>query len=202
MQFWGEKSEVEREKFRNASNKLLNKCFLLKYQKESKKEYIFVLQNIELFTSYFELLGYTIKINKSHGVIGLENEFSLGRLQLNKYETVAILILRLLYIEKVKEIGEYKKDVVILMEEFREKYKMLEISGKAMLDKKTERQVFYLFRKLNIIKNIEKDITEPEARIIIYPSICFVVDNQGVEKMKNETTNLLEKFQGGEQDVN
>lgn len=202
MQCLEQKSEAEKEKFRSAGNKLLNKCFLLNCQEESKKDYIFVLHNEELFSSYFKFLGYTLKINRSQGVIGLENEFGLGRLSLSKYETIALLILRLLYLEKEKELSIYKKEVLILMEEFREKYKMLELSSKPVLDKTTERQIFSEFRKINIIRNIEKDITEPEARIIIYPSICLAVDNQGVEKMKQETADLLDKFRGGEQDEN
>lgn len=195
------KSDAEKEKIARAANKLLNNCFLLNCQEESKKEYIFVLQNEVEVSSYFKPLGYTIKINRSQGVIGLENEFGLGRLSLSKYETIALLILRLLYLEKENEISMYKKEVLILMEEFREKYKMLELSSKPVLDKTTERQIFSALKKVNIIRNIEKDITEAEARIIIYPSICFAIDNQRVEKMKQETADLLAKFRG-EQDEN
>lgn len=48
-------SVVQKERFRVAANKLLNNCFLLKKKPNTKAEYLFVLQNKELFLPYFRL---------------------------------------------------------------------------------------------------------------------------------------------------
>ncbi|MBQ9488898.1 MAG: DUF4194 domain-containing protein, partial [Lachnospiraceae bacterium] len=128
-----------KEKFRIAANKLLNQCFLLKKREDTKKEYAFVRENREMFTEYFELLGYELKINEDQGVIGLTNSFGTGRIELTKYDSILLLILRLLYIEKRKELATSSEDVTVLMEEIREKYAMLKIKAKPMLDKGMER---------------------------------------------------------------
>ena len=61
-------SVAQKEKFRIAANKLLNQSFLLKKKEDTKKDYIFVKQNLELFVPYFDLLGYDLKINEDQGV--------------------------------------------------------------------------------------------------------------------------------------
>ena len=89
---------AQKEKFRVAANKLLNHCFLLRKREDTKKEYMFVKQNVEMFVEYFDLLGYDLNINENQGVIGLINRFGTGRVELGKYESILLLILRLLYI--------------------------------------------------------------------------------------------------------
>ena len=168
-------STAQKEKFRAAANKLLNQCFLLKKRDDTKKEYMFVRQNKELFIPYFELLGYDVKINEDQGVIGLVNQFGIGRLSLGKYESIFLLILRLLYVEKRKEITTFSEEVTVLMEEIREKYAMLKVKSKPMLDKGMEKQMVSLFRRYNLILNVDSDVNQPDARIIIYPSVLMAV---------------------------
>ena len=127
-------SVAQKEKFRIAANKLLNQCFLVKKKEDTKKEYMFVKQNMELFVPYFDLLGYEVRVNEDQGVIALVNQFGTGRLALSKYESILLLILRLLYVEKRKELTSFSEEVTVLMEEIREKYAMLKIKAKPMLE--------------------------------------------------------------------
>lgn len=71
-------SAAQKEKFRVAANKLLNQCFLLRKREDTKKEYVFVRQNRELFLPFFDLLGYDLKINEDQGVIGIVNSSGRG----------------------------------------------------------------------------------------------------------------------------
>ena len=144
-------SAAQKEKFRVAANKLLNQCFLLRKREDTKKEYVFVRQNRELFLPFFDLLGYDLKINEDQGVIGIVNQFGTGRLSLGKYESVFLLILRILYVEKRKELGTFTEEVTVLMEEIREKYAMLKIRARPMLDKGNERHMVSLFRLLLVV---------------------------------------------------
>ena len=57
-------SSVQKDKFRIAANKLLNNCFVLKKKEDTRNDYIFIVQNKDLFKEYFELLGYNIEINE------------------------------------------------------------------------------------------------------------------------------------------
>ena len=191
-------SVAQKEKFRIASNKLLNNCFLLKKKDNTKDEYVFVLQNRELFTQYFELLGYKLIINQEQGVTGLVNEFGTGRLSLSKYESILLLICRLLYIEKRKEIGTSSDDVVVLMDEIHEKYNMLKIKAKPIMDKKMVREGISLLRRYNIVQNLDSDVTDYECRILIYSSVNMAITADNINELYKNIEDKLKQYAGGE----
>ena len=193
-------STAQKEKFRVAANKLLNQCFLLRKREDTKKEYIFVRQNRELFIPFFDLLGYELKINEDQGVIGIVNQFGTGRLSLGKYESIYLLILRILYVEKRKELGTFTEEVTVLMEEIREKYAMLKIKAKPLLDKGIERHMTSLFRRYNLIRNLDSDVSQPDARIIIYPSILMAVTVEDINEYYTMTEQKLREYSGGNAD--
>lgn len=187
-------SVAMKEKFRIAANKLLNQCFLLKKREDTKKEYAFVRENREMFAEYFELLGYELKINEDQGVIGLANSYGTGRIELTKYDSILLLILRLLYIEKRKELATSSEDVTVLMEEIREKYAMLKIKAKPMLDKGMERGMVRLFRRYNMIQNLDSDVSQADARIVIYPSVIMAVPVENINDYFKMTQKKLEEY--------
>lgn len=195
-----EESVVQKERFRIAANKLLNQCFLLKKKEDTKKEYIFVRQNSELFVPYFELLGYELKINEDQGVIALTNQFGTGRLSLGKYESIFLLILRLLYVEKRKELATFSEEVTVLMEEIREKYALLKVKTKPMLDKGMERQMISIFRRYNLVQNLDSDVNQADARIIIYPSVIMAVPVENINEYFEMTEQKLRDYAGGKAD--
>ena len=190
-------SAAQKEKFRVAANKLLNQCFLLRKREDTKKEYVFVRQNRELFIPFFDLLGYDLKINEDQGVIGIVNQFGTGRLALGKYESIFLLILRILYVEKRKELGTFTEEVTVLMEEIREKYVMLKIKAKPMLDKGNERHMTSLFRRYNLIRNLDSDVSQPDARIVIYPSILMAVTVEDINEYYTMTEQKMREYSGG-----
>lgn len=193
-------SAAQKDRFRVAANKLLNQCFLLRKREDTKKEYVFVRQNRELFLPFFDLLGYDLKINEDQGVIGIVNQFGTGRLSLTKYESVFLLILRILYVEKRRELGTFSEEVTVLMEEIREKYAMLKIKAKSMMDKGMERHMISLFRRFNLIQNLDGDVSQPDARIVIYPSIIMAVDVEDVNAYYAMTEQKLREYAGGNTD--
>ena len=190
-------STAQKEKFRTAANKLLNQCFLLRRREDTKKEYVYVRQNRELFVPFFDLLGYELRINEDQGVIGIVNQFGTGRLALGKYESIFLLILRILYVEKRKELGAFSEEATVLMEEIREKYAMLRIKAKLMLDKGMERQMISLLRRYNLIQSLDGDVSRPEARIVVYPSILMAVAVEDINDYYAMTEQKLQEYAGG-----
>lgn len=193
-------SVAQKEKFRIAANKLLNQCFLLRKKEDTKKEYLFVRQNRELFIPYFDLLGYDIRINEDQGVIALVSQTGTGRMALTKYESILLLILRILYMDKRKELATFSEEVTVLMEEIRERYAMLKIRTKPTLDKQMEKRMVSLFRKYNLIYNLDTDVNQADTRIIIYPSIIMAVPVEEVNAYYEMTANKLEEYAKGVKD--
>lgn len=192
-------SLVQKEKFRTAANKLLNNCFIIKKKEDNRNDYIFIVQNKDLFTEYFDLLGYKVDINDMQGVVALTSVSGVGRLRLKKIESVILLILRLLYIEKRKELS-LNEDVVVLSDEIHQKYNMLKIDAKANLDKTLLRDAIRLFKKYNIVSSLDTDVTMSDARIKIFPSVLFAVPNDNLTAMYESINEKLNKYMnGGEQ---
>ena len=150
-----------------------------------------------MFLPFFDLLGYDLKINEDQGVIGIVNQFGTGRLALGKYESIFLLILRILYVEKRKELGTFTEEVTVLMEEIREKYAMLKIKAKPMLDKGNERHMASLFRRYNLIRNLDSDVSQPDARIVIYPSILMAVTVEDINEYYTMTEQKMREYSGG-----
>ena len=190
-------STAQKEKFRTAANKLLNQCFLLRRREDTKKEYVYFRQNRELFVPFFFFFGYELRINEDQGVIGIVNQFGTGRLALGKYESIFLLILRILYVEKRKELGAFSEEATVLMEEIREKYAMLRIKAKPMLDKGMERQMISLLRRYNLIQSLDGDVSRPEARIVVYPSILMAVAVEDINDYYAMTEQKLQEYAGG-----
>lgn len=189
-------SVTQKEKFRVAANKLLNQCFLLKKEPSTRNDYIFVLQHKQKFVEYFDLLGYKLLINETQGTIGLLNEFGTGRLRLKKGESILLLIFRLLYIEKRKELSQ-NNDVVVLMEEVHDKYNLLKITTKPTLDKTTIRESIRLFKRYNIVKPLDSEVTSGDCRVMVLPSIMFALSNEDIGSYYEGVMEKAEKYING-----
>ena len=193
MEIFNESSQLK-EKFRKTANKLLNHCFILKRKPETKEDYFFIHTHKSYFIEYFDLLGFNIKIDESYGVISLESSVNSGRINLKKIESIILLILRLLYIEKSKEI-RLEEDVVILIEDVHGKYNALNISSKPTLDKTTIKDCIRLFKKYNLVMNLDREVVNYDSRLKIYPSILFALTNENINKVEIETTERLVKYE-------
>ncbi len=189
-------SLIQKEKFRVAANKLLNNCFIVKKKEDTRNDYIFIIQNKDLFIEYFDLLGYRLEINDMQGVVALTSINGTGRLRLKKVESIVLLILRLLYIEKRKELS-LNDEVVVLSDEIQQKYNMLKIETKLNLDKTMLRDNIRLFKRYNLVANLDSDVTMSDARIRIFPSILFALPNDNLTIMYEAINEKLNKYVNG-----
>ena len=195
----GLESSTQKDKFRMVANKLLNTCFILKRKEDTRDDYFYIIQNQNIFVDYFDLLGYSIDVNESLGVISIRNVFGTGRLRLKKIESILLLILRLLYVEKRKELS-LNKDVIVLSDEIQQKYALLNLKTKTRLDKTMLKDTLRIFRKYNLISNLDSDVTLSDTRVVIYPSILFALSNDDVTDLYEKVHVKLTKYaDGGEE---
>ena len=196
MEFIDVLENVPKDKFRATANKLLNECFILKKNKYTISDYNFILNYRDYFISLFDVLGYELVIQEDQGVIGINNTAGTGRIHLKKIESMLLLILRLLYIEERKKISQ-TGDVVIIVDQVYDKYNMLKMQNK--LDKTTLRNSMGLFRRYHLIQNLDADMSNPDTRVIIYPSILLAVANSSLDDMYQAAKDKLDKYgRGGE----
>ena len=189
---------VPKDKFRASANKLLNECFIIKQDKATVSDYNLILNQREVFSGYFELLGYEIVINEESGVITLNNILGTGRTHLRKIESILLLILRLLYVEKKKQLSE-RNEVIIVADEIYDKYAMLKFKNR--LDKATLKNALGMFKRYHLLSNLDKDMSDPDTRIMIWPSIMFAVTMSSINDIYESAKEKLDKYAaGGEKD--
>ncbi|MDI3534877.1 MAG: hypothetical protein PWQ82_1242 [Thermosediminibacterales bacterium] len=173
-------TQKEREEFTRILNKLLSITFLTRKKEDNRRDYYFIERNEALFREYLKLAGWEISSDKSLGVYRVENRFGYNRLQLKMDESIILLILRLCYEEKRKEIN-LTQNISVRIRELQEKYAALKIKDRP-IDKKTLRETISMLKRFNIVDNLDSDVTDPETRLIIYPTIVFAVK---VEDIRN-----------------
>ena len=80
----GLESSTQKDRFRIVANKLLNACFILKRKEDTRDDYFYIIQNQNYFVDYFDLLGYSIDVNESLGVIFDPERFWNRKTQIEK----------------------------------------------------------------------------------------------------------------------
>ena len=190
--------DLSKEKFRQVINRLLNECYILKNAKETAPEYRFIKENADIFEGMLDLLGYELIIRDDQGVITIYNPAGTGRVHLSKLESIVLLILRLLYIEKMKELSQVQ-EVIVTVEDIYEKYGMLKLP-RVRRDLMTN--AFRTFKRVNIIQNLDRlDKGDMAARIQIYPSVLLAVTANSLEEVyKIAQDKLSEYITGGDSD--
>ena len=196
MEFIDVLENIPKDKFKATANKLLNECFIIKKNKDTVSEYNFILNYRDYFVSLFDVLGYELVIQEDQGVIGINNPAGTGRIHLKKIESMLLLILRLLYIEERKKVSQIG-DVVVIVDQIYDKYNMLKMQNK--LDKTTLRNSMGLFRRYHLLQNLDSDMSNPDTRVIIYPSILLAVANTSLDDLYQSAKDKLDKYgRGGE----
>ena len=189
-------SASQKEKFRTAANKLLNECFILKRKEDTKAHYLFIRAHKELFAEYFDLLNYDIIIHEDLGLISLKNRAGTGRLTLTKMQSILLLILRLLYLEKRNDISNAGEEVTVLMQDIRNKFDILKTKNR--LDKTTEREAIAVFKRYNLVRVIDADISQGDSRIEIFPSVLMAIPAEGINALYDMTKEKLAQYSQAE----
>lgn len=182
--------QKDRNEFRRVCNKLMSICFICKKNENTKGDYYFILRNRAVFQEYLEVLGYTLEINEEYGVIQLVNRENYNHLNLKLYDSIILLILRILYDEKKRELS--LTDVVVNLGDIQEKYISLKIRDK-QIDKTTMNNALRLFRRFNLIELLDRELTQEESRIIIYDSILMAIRVEDIKR----TAELIDQYRKG-----
>lgn len=170
-----------KENFKKVCNKLLSVCFICKKKEDTKSDYYFIESNLEALNEYLNLLGYEIEINKTIGVAQLINKFNINKVNLKLIDSILLLILRILYHEKMEELS-LAEDIMIQVSDIQEKFLALEFQDKLM-DKTKLLDGLKTLKRYNIIQNLDSNMTLGDSRIIIYPSIVMAIRLEDITKV-------------------
>ncbi|MFR4439345.1 MAG: DUF4194 domain-containing protein [Hungatella sp.] len=172
--------QKDKDEFRRICNRLLSQCFLCKGNAANKSDYYFVLKYRAEFQTYLSVLGFRLEINEENGVIQLTNPQNYNRLNLKLYESIILLILRILYDEKKRELS-ISDEAIINLGDIQDRFLSLQLREK-MIDKTTMRNALNLFRRFQLIELLDRDLGSEESRILIYDSIMMAVRIEDIKQ--------------------
>ena len=173
MEFLEGMLQKDKDNFGRICNRLLGTCFLCKGNQVNKADYYFVLKYRKEFKEYLGILGYRLEINEEYGVVQLTSPRGINRMNLKLYDSIILLILRILYDEKKRELSTVE-EVIVNLGDIQDKFLSLNIRDK-IIDKTTMRNALSLFRRYQIVEILDRDLGDEESRILIYDSILMAV---------------------------
>ena len=174
--------QKDRDEFRRVCNKLMSICFIVRRNEATKSDFYFIQRWKQVFERYLEVLGYTLEINDEYGVIQLVNRENYNHLNLKLNDSIILLILRILYDEKKRELS--LTDVVVNLGDIQEKYILLKIREK-QIDKTTMNNALRLFKRFNLVELLDRDLMQEESRVIIYDSILMAVRVEDIKRVND-----------------
>lgn len=180
-------TNVQKATFKDIANKLLASTFLARDKKDNKDNYYFVVSYKEVFDEFFAILGYEVKLDQGVGSIMLKSDQNTGFLKLRRDETIILLILRILYHERLKETS-LNENVVITVLDIHEKYNFLEI--KKRINKTDLVSALRLLRRFNLIETIG-DITMSNTKVVIMPTILYAINTEEITEVYNTVSRIV-----------
>lgn len=197
LEKYNELTNTDKENFKRVISLILFKTFIVNriYDRNQNTfkynaDYRFINRNIELFTEYLNLGGFKLKKDSNYEVIYIENEFGYNKKRLDKNTTIFLYGLRLKYDED-RENLKLNSDTIVTVADIIQTL----IDVKAYTKKPSDieiRNALSNLIKFNIIQKVDGILEKPETKIIILPSILFVVTNEKISVLSQSISNLEE----------
>lgn len=186
--------EAEKQIFSRIVNKLLQVNYITRKRIADANDYRFILAYKDIFESYFNLADFELIIKRHEEVVFIKNVSTFNHLRLKKEESILLLIMRMLYQEKMDVITLDENVEIYLSEVHDELIKVGYLDNKRMTKERLKPSL-QLLKNYNIIDYMDRRLRD-DARIKIYPTILFVVN---MDNMK-DVLDHLDKYVGGVDD--
>ena len=180
---------TQQGQFKDTVNKLLASTFLSRDKRDNKESYYFLMSYKEVFDEFFKIMGYEIELDLPTGSVMLSGASASNTLKLKRDESVILLILRLLYHEKMKDTS-LNENIVCAVSDIHEKYDYLEIKRK--LNKTDLISALRLFRRYNLIE-VTGDLTSSACKIVILPTILMAIRSEDITEVFNTINRITQE---------
>ncbi|MGX8833727.1 DUF4194 domain-containing protein [Amedibacillus sp. YH-ame6] len=188
-------SDTKKEEFSRITNRLLAVNFLCGGRKKDRNDFYYISSYEKLFHDFFTIIDYRFILNKVDQVAYISSNRNYNHMILTQLYSVVLLLLRKLYFQKSQELQD-SDFINISVGELH-----AEIEATGLYDKrinKTElKDVYSFLSKYNICERIG-ELNEDETRLIIYPTINYVLPISTIE----DITNKINTYKKGDEDEN
>mgnify|MGYP004630084247 FL=1 len=207
-ELYGNLGMIEQENFQRIVNLLLGKTFIVyNVYDENKKttvfnpDYRFIERNLELFEKYLRLGGWNLERNDNYEVIYITSQYGYNKMHLDKFTTVILYILRLMYEQKRENIN-LTEQIVVNVSEIISTLNEIGAYNKKKPALTEIRQALGTIAKFNLIQKIDGKYEDPETKIIILPSILFAITAESITKINDSIKDTNEEMDEEEVEMN
>ncbi len=178
----------EKEEFRRMLSSLLSHTYLVRDIYDTKEnlmkvnpEYRFVERNYELFVEYLGFGGWSLQKDSNYGVIALANVYEYNRVRLDRNTTLILYTLRLIFEEEREKIT-LRNEILTTVAQTVHKMITLGLTKKKPSDKDLT-EAFRQLDNYHVIQKISGSWEDAESKLLILPSILFIVTNERISKL-------------------
>lgn len=181
-------STNEKGEFKKIVSHLLAHTYLIREEynfdadvKALDQDFIFAERNIEMISEYLSYAGFSVEKDTEYGVIAVSSDNPDNRVSFNKLTTLMIYTLRLIY-EEEREKLTLIKEVFTSVGDLINKMITLGAIPKKPSNAEMEKSLRAL-KKYNLIRKVDGPWSDAHTRMLILPSILFVVTNEQISNL-------------------
>lgn len=180
---------------KDVANYLLNHCFVMGSCEETREKYYFAIKHMDELRSLFVPLGYTPILYPSPlKVLALVNEYEGTQVKLKKYESIVLLICRLLYLQKRERLSMDGDQVLVTVEEIQQEYQKLNLPQR--FEQRKLEEIMRTLRQYNLARPIDK-LDNLQAQIEIYPTVVLALPDNVLKASQEATADKLAEYETG-----
>lgn len=182
-------SDKEKDDFKYIVLDLFKVNFLL--EKKKRDKYLFILSHKELFRLYFSYIDIEFIIREDKELAYIKSlDCNLSR-NLSKNETICLLVLRLLYQEKIEEVSLSDEIEIKVIDLQNKLYAVrFEQNQTERVKKSTLIEMLQVFKAHDLIYYKNDDLKYDNSTIVIYPSIEVATDFREMTDILNRLESL------------
>lgn len=200
VQDYDELIASEKELFQKSCRVFLKQTFIVcEKNEESRRMYFFLKKHQEMYSDYFQYMGFDVVVDPENKIGMLRNRKSEGlqsnRLRFRKYESIVLCCLWTIYADQIRE-GNLARPIIITIFDLRqamEKYGVKEeLEGKGLL-----KDALDIFSRYQLI-NVSGEVGDPECRIRLFASLQFALDTVEFRRFVEEADRRMSEKKLGE----
>jgi len=189
-------SNYEKGEFRRLGNYLLSHSYIVREGYDVTKKMVLTNEDYRLasrlfsiMSEYFEIIGWKMIKDDTYGVIAIYSLYDNNRLRIDRFTTLFLYTLRLIYEEEREKVNNYnnvRTETQAIIE------KMMSFglipNGRTTIRERIDAQ--RALAHYNIIQKLEPTWRNEGNTLIIHPSILFMIPNDGINRMVEELEDM------------
>ena len=155
------------------ANYLLNHCFVLGGVEEQRAKYLYIQDHLNEVRAVFKPLGYAVLLYPAPmQAAALVNEHEGSQARLLKYESILLLVLRLLDPPKRGSPAASADEVLVTVEEVQAELQKMNLPRK--LDQQTLEKLMRTLRRYNLARPVGR-LFGLDSRIEVFPTVLLAL---------------------------